>query len=110
MEHLLGLLVAMHTQISAHQQHLTPLLRLRRCVAESSEEDDKCKFFARSYRSICPAEWVRRKDMHSSHPQSHLLFPSMQRLCYCCKRISLPGGALSSGVKQSTSSRDGSPL
>lgn len=31
-----------------------------RCVAESSEEDDKCKFFARSYRSICPAEWVER--------------------------------------------------
>lgn len=29
-----------------------------RCVAESGDEDDKCKFFARSYRSICPAEWV----------------------------------------------------
>ena len=75
MEHLLDLLVAMHTQRSAHEQHLTPLLRLRRCVAESSEDDDKCKFFARSYRSICPAEWVRRKDMHRSHPQSHLFFP-----------------------------------
>ena len=72
MEHLLDFLVAMHTQTSAHKQHLTPLFRLRRCVAESSEEDDKCKFFARSYRSICPAEWVRCKDVHSSPPQSHL--------------------------------------
>ena len=30
-----------------------------RCVAVSGDEDDKCKFFQRSYRSICPAEWVR---------------------------------------------------
>jgi len=31
-----------------------------RCVAVSGDEDDKCKFFQRSYRSICPAEWVER--------------------------------------------------
>ncbi|CAL5228218.1 g11307 [Coccomyxa viridis] len=31
-----------------------------RCVAESGEEDDKCKFYQRSYRSICPGEWVEK--------------------------------------------------
>ena len=35
---------------------------LCRCVAESGEEDDKCKFFQRSYRSVCPGEWVSQNS------------------------------------------------
>ena len=30
-----------------------------RCAAEKGEEDEACKFYQRSYRSLCPGEWVR---------------------------------------------------
>ncbi|EIE19535.1 cytochrome c oxidase subunit H [Coccomyxa subellipsoidea C-169] len=31
-----------------------------KCAAEAGEDDDKCKFYQRAYRSICPGEWVER--------------------------------------------------
>lgn len=31
---------------------------VRRCVFERGEEDDRCKFYQRAFKSLCPPEWV----------------------------------------------------
>lgn len=40
-------------------RHLITPMSVVRCAAEAGEDDDKCKFYQRAYRSICPGEWVR---------------------------------------------------
>ena len=35
-----------------------------RCAADKGEDAEECKFFQRSYRSLCPGEWVRIAPAH----------------------------------------------
>ena len=35
-----------------------------RCAADKGEDAEECKFFQRSYRSLCPGEWVRVPPAH----------------------------------------------
>lgn len=33
-----------------------------KCIQDKDPESADCKFYAKAYRSLCPAEWVRAKN------------------------------------------------